>query len=72
MKDKFMKRSLETSQLKFAGKVALITGGTRGIGAVTARRVAELGADVVITGITQPVDTGGAALEEQRLAGKLD
>jgi A-factor type gamma-butyrolactone 1'-reductase (1S-forming) len=45
-----MKRSLETPHLKFAGRVALITGGTRGIGAATAKHVAGLGADVVITG----------------------
>jgi NAD(P)-dependent dehydrogenase (short-subunit alcohol dehydrogenase family) len=34
-------------------KVALITGGTSGIGAATARRMAELGANVVVTGRRQ-------------------
>ena len=35
---------------EFGGKVALITGGTSGIGATTAQRLADLGAKVVITG----------------------
>jgi putative flavoprotein involved in K+ transport len=35
---------------EFIGRVAIVTGGTSGIGAVTARRLAELGAKVVITG----------------------
>jgi NAD(P)-dependent dehydrogenase (short-subunit alcohol dehydrogenase family) len=35
------------------GKVALITGGTSGIGAATARRVAELGTKIVVTGRRQ-------------------
>jgi A-factor type gamma-butyrolactone 1'-reductase (1S-forming) len=41
------------NSFEFAGKVALITGGNRGIGAAAARRVAELGAQVVVTGRRQ-------------------
>jgi NAD(P)-dependent dehydrogenase (short-subunit alcohol dehydrogenase family) len=41
------------NSLEFAGKVALITGGNSGIGAAAARRVAELGAQVVVTGRRQ-------------------
>jgi NAD(P)-dependent dehydrogenase (short-subunit alcohol dehydrogenase family) len=41
------------NRLEFAGKVALITGGNSGIGAAAARRVAQLGAQVVITGRRQ-------------------
>jgi NAD(P)-dependent dehydrogenase (short-subunit alcohol dehydrogenase family) len=41
------------NNLEFAGRVALITGGNRGIGAAAARRLAELGAHVVITGRRQ-------------------
>jgi NAD(P)-dependent dehydrogenase (short-subunit alcohol dehydrogenase family) len=51
--DEFMKRSLEPTDPKFVGKVALINGGNRGIGAAAARRLAELGAQVVITGRRQ-------------------
>ena len=39
--------------MNFEGRVALITGGTRGIGEATVRRVAHLGARVVLVGRNQ-------------------
>ncbi|WP_241236593.1 glucose 1-dehydrogenase [Xanthomonas sp. BRIP62415] len=42
------KRGSSNMDLDFAGKVALITGGASGIGAATVRRLASLGAAVVV------------------------
>ena len=39
---------------RFDGKVAIITGGSRGIGAATARLLAELGADISINYFANP------------------
>lgn len=48
---------------QLAGKTALVTGGTSGIGLATARRLAEEGAQVFLTGRSQPrVDEAVAAI----------
>jgi NAD(P)-dependent dehydrogenase (short-subunit alcohol dehydrogenase family) len=51
------------------GKVALITGGSRGMGAAIARRLAGDGANVAITYV-RAADKGGAALAEIERAGR--
>ena len=51
------------------GKVALVTGGTRGIGRASATELGRLGAAVVVTGTTESsVDAGVRALKDAGLA----
>jgi 3-oxoacyl-[acyl-carrier protein] reductase len=51
------------------GKVALVTGGSRGIGAATARRLARDGADVAITYVSSP-DKANSVVAEIKAAGR--
>jgi 3-oxoacyl-[acyl-carrier protein] reductase len=49
--------------LELAGKVALITGGSRGIGAAAARRLARAGADIAVT-YQQAADQAAAVVSD--------
>lgn len=53
---------------KLAGKIALVTGGSRGIGAAIARSLADEGADVAITYSSSP-DKAAAVVKELEAKG---
>jgi 3-oxoacyl-[acyl-carrier protein] reductase len=59
---------LSTGRTPLAGKVALVTGGSRGIGRAIVRRLAEDGADVALT-YARSADQANAAVKEIEAAG---
>jgi 2-hydroxycyclohexanecarboxyl-CoA dehydrogenase len=60
---------MESTPFSLQGKVALITGGSRGIGKATALAFARAGADVVVAGL-EPQELEGVAAEVRALGRK--
>jgi 3-oxoacyl-[acyl-carrier protein] reductase len=59
----------EQRMSQLTGKVALVTGGSRGIGAAIAKRLARDGTDVAITYVSAP-DKANAVVAEIKAAGR--
>jgi enoyl-[acyl-carrier protein] reductase III len=55
------------SERDFAGKLALVTGGGRGIGRAITLELARRGADVLVNYVRHPQDAGAVATEAQAL-----
>jgi NAD(P)-dependent dehydrogenase (short-subunit alcohol dehydrogenase family) len=53
--------------MELAGRVALVTGGSRGIGAATALRLAREGADVAITWVSRPLQAEAVVAQVEAL-----
>lgn len=57
--------------MRFSNKIALVTGGTSGIGLATAKILADEGATVIITGRKYREEINSVCNNEQKIAGKI-